>query len=199
VYDSTDSRIRTRIRPGAKPSVVLTFDDGPSELLSEIVDVLRAENIQATFFWQSQLLNKATPWKRVLAEGHLIGTHSTEHLDLTTLSYKQQYEDLANSVQTIEQIIGQKVVYFRPPYGQFNEETVEAALNLRLETVLWRVASVDWELENDPQKILTNVVDHLEDGAIILLHELKQTLEILPDLIQAIKTRGYKFNNLPLE
>jgi len=197
VYDSIDPRITTMLNPSSKHSVALTFDDGPSQFLTEILDILNKEEVSATFFWESRHLNETTPWERVIREGHLIGTHSTEHLDLTTLTYSEQYQDLSNSVKLIEQTIGKKITYFRPPYGQYNEHTLKAAHDLHLETILWRVASVDWDLKNEPQQIITNVIEHLEDGAIILLHELKQTVEVLPDLISAIKAKGYHFGNLP--
>ena len=61
---------------------------------------------------------------------------------------------------------------------------------------MWKIASLDWELKNDPEKIITNVTDHLEDGAIILLHELKQTIDVLPELIKEIKAKGYHFSGL---
>ncbi|SEM12422.1 Polysaccharide deacetylase [Mesobacillus persicus] len=175
---------------------MLTFDDGPSRVLPEILDILEEEKVPATFFWQSRLLHNQRPWQRVLAGGHQIGTHSCKHRDLSKLNYEGQYRDLAHSVAKIESIIGNKVTYFRPPFGQYNDDTIEAARALNLVPVLWKIASMDWELKDSPEQIITNVINHLEDGSIILLHELHQTLDILPELIQEIKDRGYHFTNL---
>lgn len=55
---------------------------------------------------------------------------------------------------------------------------------------------MDWELKNDPDQIKTFIMDHLEDKAIILLHELPQTVKILPSLIRQIKQQGYHFQLL---
>lgn len=175
---------------------MLTFDDGPSRVLPGILDILEKEKVPATFFWQSRLLHKQRPWQRVLAGGHQIGTHSWKHRDLSKLNYEVQYRDLAQSVAKIESIIGNKVVYFRPPFGQYNDDTVAAAQALNLVPVLWKVASMDWELKDSPEQIITNVINHVEDRSIILLHELPQTRDILPELIQEIKKRGYHFTNL---
>lgn len=196
VYDSTDSNIITKAQLKSQKSIVLTFDDGPSRVLPSILDVLKAENVPATFFWQSRLLHPERPWKRVLNEGHLIGTHTTKHLNLVNQPVEKQYKDIKNSVRKIELITGNKVTYFRPPFGQYNNDTIKAVNELNLTPILWRVASMDWELKENPEQIISNVVDNLEDGAIILLHELTQTLEVLPALLKAIKKKGYVFGRL---
>ncbi|MBD8015967.1 polysaccharide deacetylase family protein [Planococcus sp. Sa1BUA13] len=176
--------------------MVLSFDDGPSKVLPQILDILKQEAVPALFFWQSRLLYPARPWQRLLDEGHVVGTHSMKHRNLVQLSYEEQYLDLKNSVTHIESITGTRVNYFRPPYGRFDSNTLKAAKALGLTTVLWRIASMDWELKDNPDQIIRYVAENLEDGAIILLHELEQTVAILPQLIQAIKKQGYSFSLL---
>jgi peptidoglycan/xylan/chitin deacetylase (PgdA/CDA1 family) len=196
VYDSADTGVITKIQPGEKPSVVLTFDDGPGRHLKSILDSLAAENAEAAFFWQTRLLYPERPWERVLDEGHTIGTHSSRHKNLAAHSYIKQYRDLWASREKIRQITGKAPVFFRPPFGQYNEDTIQAANELGLKSIMWRIASLDWELKGNPEKIICNVTDHLEDGAIILLHELKQTADILPELLKEIKLKGYSFASL---
>jgi peptidoglycan/xylan/chitin deacetylase (PgdA/CDA1 family) len=132
----------------------------------------------------------------VLDEGHIIGTHSSRHKNLAAHPHEEQYRDLAASKEKIHRVTGKAPVYFRPPFGQFNEATLLAAEELGLTPVMWRIASLDWELKENPEKIICNVTDNLEDGAIILLHELKQTAEILPELLKEIKQKGYSFASL---
>lgn len=196
VYDSTHPQIVTVNRVQSKKSVVLSFDDGPSKVLPQILDILKQQDVPAMFFWQSRLLYRARPWQRVLGEGHIIGTHSRKHRNLVQLSYEEQYLDMRNSIAHIEKTTGMPVVFFRPPYGRFNSDTLKAAEALGLTTVMWRVASMDWELKDDPTQIIRYVTENLEDGAIILLHELKQTVAMLPQLITAIKEKGYGFSLL---
>lgn len=196
MYDSTHPQIVTVNQVSHKKSVVLSFDDGPSRVLPRILDILKQEAVPALFFWQSRLLYPARPWQRIMDEGHVIGTHSMKHRNLVQLSYEEQYLDIKDSVAHIEGIIGTPVNYFRPPYGNFDSNTLKAATALGLTTILWRIASMDWELKDDPDQIIRYVADNLEDGAIILLHELEQTVAILPQLIQAIKEQGYSFSLL---
>ncbi|MDM5225651.1 polysaccharide deacetylase family protein [Cytobacillus sp. NJ13] len=180
----------------SKKTVVLTFDDGPGRVLPEILDILKKENVPAVFFWQSRLLYPQRPWKRVMEEGHQIGTHSSKHSNYVKLTPNEQIQDLLNSKTKIESIIGQGVKLFRPPFGQYNEHTITAAKQLGLTTIMWRISSMDWELKEQPEQIIANVVENLEDGAIILLHELAQTVEALPGLIAEIRNKGYEFSLL---
>ncbi len=197
MYDSINQNVITSGEKGANKTVILTFDDGPGRVLPKLLDILKKEEVQAMFFWQSRLLYKDRPWKRVLDEGHLIGTHSCKHPNLTKLSYAEQFEELENSKLKIHEITGSPVTYFRPPFGQYNLETIKAAQDLGLTTVMWRISSMDWELARRPEEILQNVIQNLENGAIILLHELQQTIQVLPDLIKKIRAEGYEFSLLP--
>lgn len=199
MYDSTHPQIVTVNGAHSEKSVVLSFDDGPSKVLPQILDILKQYDAPAMFFWQSRLLYPSRPWQRVLDEGHVIGTHSRKHRNLVQLSYKEQYRDIQNSLAHIKNITGTPAVFFRPPYGRFNSDTLKAADALGLTTVMWRIASMDWELKDDPSQIVRYVTENLEDGAIILLHELEQTVAILPQLIKAIKEQGYSFSLLPNE
>ncbi|MDG5786744.1 polysaccharide deacetylase family protein [Evansella sp. AB-P1] len=195
MYDTTTDNVITSIEKRKtefeKKRIVLTFDDGPSRVLDQILDCLLAEDVQAAFFWQSKLLHYKRPWKRVIEEGHVIGTHTCKHPNLVRMTRQQQLQELRFSKEKIERITGAEVNYFRPPFGQYNSDTIKVANKLQLTTVMWRVASLDWELKDNPDKIMSYVLDNLEDGAIILLHELRQTVNVLPDLIKEIKKNGY--------
>ncbi|PWW25838.1 peptidoglycan/xylan/chitin deacetylase (PgdA/CDA1 family) [Cytobacillus oceanisediminis] len=197
VYDSNDSNVMVYNKLAtSRKTVVLTFDDGPGRVLPEILDILKEEKVPAAFFWQARLLYPKRPWKRVMDEGHMIGTHSAKHNNLVNLQLNGQHQDLQYSKSKIESITGQEVKYFRPPFGQYNNDTISAAKKLGLTPVMWRISSMDWELKDRPEQIITNVTDNLEDGAIILLHELPQTVEALPDLIAEVRRKDYEFTLL---
>ncbi|MEQ6389159.1 polysaccharide deacetylase family protein [Bacillaceae bacterium S4-13-58] len=196
MYDTTDTNVITSSIDPNRKSVILTFDDGPSRVLEPILDILKEEDVPAMFFWQTKLLHPKRPWKRVLEEGHFIGTHTIKHPELTKLSYDAQMKEIALSKEQISQTTGSEVKYFRPPFGRYNEDTLKIVAELGLSTVLWRIAAIDWELKDTPEQIIANVVENLEDGAVILLHELKQTVLVLPELIREIKKQGYSFKLL---
>jgi peptidoglycan/xylan/chitin deacetylase (PgdA/CDA1 family) len=200
VYDRKDQQVITRsheLTQIRQKSVVFTFDDGPGRYLPQILDVLKMEDVPAVFFWQTRLLHTKRPWRRVIEEGHLIGSHSCKHPDFRKMEYQEQYDELFYSKQKLEQVTGQPVRYFRPPFGQYDTCTLKALKALDMIPVMWSTASLDWELKEQPEQIVSNVVSHLEDGAIILLHELSQTLLVLPELIRQIRNEGYSFSLLP--
>lgn len=180
----------------SEKKVLLTFDDGPSRQLSNILDILNKKNIPAMFFWHSNLLFKERPWKRVLEEGHIIGSHAVNHKNLAKLTKDQQYKQIKYSIDKIEEITRTKVRYFRPPFGQYNEDTISILYELDLVPVMWEITSFDWENKSTPENIINNVVEHVQDGSIILLHELKQTVTVLPQIIDGIREKGYEFTLL---
>jgi peptidoglycan/xylan/chitin deacetylase (PgdA/CDA1 family) len=196
VYNSKEKNILTNVKKRNEKGIVLTFDDGPSKYLDRFLDVLAKEDVSAVFFWQSRLLHHKRPWKRVLEEGHIIGTHSNRHPNLVKLDYDKQMKEIETSKRKIENITSQQVRYFRPPFGQYNKDTIEVASNLQLEFVMWEISSFDWELKHDSNKIIENATSYLQEGSIILLHEFEQTLYALPTLIKKIKEKGFSFSTL---
>lgn len=198
VYDLSDERWiknKNQIQPTHK-KVILTFDDGPSRQLTKMLDILKEKEVQAIFFWQSKLLYNKRPWKRVIEEGHIIGSHAINHKNLTKLTSEEQYKQIKYSIDKIASLTGQEVRYFRPPFGQYNEHTLIILEELKLTPVMWEISSYDWEHKTDPETIVDNVVDHIMDGSIILLHELAQTVKILPQLIDGIRKKGFDFDLL---
>ncbi|GGB66070.1 polysaccharide deacetylase family protein [Fictibacillus barbaricus] len=196
MYDWKNKEIWTNLQNWKKKSsnsLILTFDDGPSSVLIPILDVLKKHDIKAMFFWQSRLLHKKRPWKRVLDDGHILGGHSLRHRDLTRLSRDEQFHDIRSNKIHIEKLTGQKMKYFRPPFGQFNGDTLYVLKELEVIPFLWEVAGLDWEHKQNPQYIVHNILNHVENGSVILLHELRQTVEILDDLLTELKLEGYEF------
>jgi peptidoglycan/xylan/chitin deacetylase (PgdA/CDA1 family) len=199
VYDLQDERFITHdpmASDEAAPSVILSFDDGPGRYTDEFLNILKQYGIPAVFFWQTRLLNPGRPWQRTINEGHVIGSHTVKHPDLRKLSYDEQFHEIELSKKQIESMTGKPVRYFRPPFGQYNEDTMLVLEQLQLTPVMWRISSFDWELKHNPEQIVRNVVSHLEPGAIILLHEMDQTLHVLPQLIENILKKGYNFTKL---
>lgn len=201
MYDWSNKEIWTNKQNWNKQtskSLILTFDDGPSSVLVPILDILKKHEVKAMFFWQARLLHKHRPWKRVIDEGHIIGGHSLRHRDLTRLTREEQLHDIWTNKKQIENLTGQKMKYFRPPYGQFNEDTLEVLKELKLIPFLWEVAGLDWEHKKSAEYIVYNIINHSKDGSIILLHELKQTVKILDELLIELKAEGYSFDLPPL-
>lgn len=176
-----------------QPEVILSFYDDPSSYLPEILSILREERVQGVFFWQTRLIHaKKTAWKPLLEEGHFLGSHAHSHQMLTKLSYEEQYLEMKLNKEILEILTGQPIPLFRPPHGLYNEDTMEVIRKLGYKIVLWRVSSWDWKHKDDEEMILENVLKHVSPGDIVLLHELPQTVKILPALIQDIRDKGLK-------
>ncbi|MFC7372884.1 polysaccharide deacetylase family protein [Fictibacillus iocasae] len=196
VYDWNDDRIitsATEWRRTAKKPLLLTFDDGPSSQLIKMLDILKKHETKAIFFWQTRLIYERRPWARVLEDGHMIGAHSIHHPDLSRLSYSLQEKEIIGSVRKIESITGHRVSFFRPPFGSYNDDTLHILSKHKLKPLLWNVAGLDWEWKHEPQRIVTNVMEHVKEGSILLLHELIQTTAVLDKLITQLKKEGYEF------
>lgn len=178
------------VKNGQREKVLLTFDDGPTDHLPEILSILKEEQVQALFFWQTNRLHQEAPWRRVLQEGHEIGTHTHSHPKLPELSRCRQHEEIAGSKEKLEHLLQRKIAYFRPPYGLYDETTIAVARQLDLSVVLWQVASWDWKHASDPENIVANVVQYTNAGDLVLLHELPQTVRVLKRLIRALKEKG---------
>lgn len=155
---------------------------------------MQREDVQALFFWQTQLVNdKEIRWRDVLDQGHEIGIHSHSHPKLSDLTFEEQFREIHDSKKRLESLTGQVITRFRPPYGLYNEDTMTIAKSLGLDIVLWKVASWDWKHDADGNKIVENVAGNTSPGDIVLLHELPQTVKILQDLIQTLRGKGLQF------
>ncbi|HEY8347134.1 MAG TPA: polysaccharide deacetylase family protein [Symbiobacteriaceae bacterium] len=176
--------------------VVITFDDGPSRYTEEILAILREEQVPAAFFWVAgnPRLDLA---RQLYDQGHQLGSHTVRHVRLTDLSGAAQLAEMQQSLDLLEQAGQVPVRYFRPPYGSYNAETLDAARQMGLQVILWDVDSRDWEAAHDPNQIITNVMNQVRPGSIILLHEREQTVQVLRDLLRELRSAGYTFRLLP--
>ena len=128
--------------------------------------------------------------KRMSEEGHLIGNHSYEHIQLTKAGAKAVCEAVEHTQEQIEAITGKRPEYIRPPYGDWNEELEE---EIGMTPVLWSLDSLDWKLK-DTGKIIRQVLKDVKDGDIILLHDIfPSSVEAALELIDILQKEGYVF------
>ena len=83
--------------------------------------------------------------KQMYEQGHLIGNHTYHHLEITKLSDEEAYEEMKNTNDLIESIIGKAPEYMRPPFGSW-QRNLEKKMNII--PVLWTVDPLDWTTEN---------------------------------------------------
>lgn len=142
-----------------------------------MLDLLAEHEVRATFFMMgAHAQAEADLVRRVAAAGHVVGNHSWSHPNLARSSAARVREELRRTQETLEQIIGAKLRYFRPPFGARRPVVFRIARQLRLEPVLWNAMTTDWK-ESSGERIaarLTMKIDRLERfgfAANIVLHD----------------------------
>lgn len=174
------------------PSVAITFDDGPGKYTEEIVDILREHNSVATFFMLGERLDLVEPevLDELLTEGSTINSHSYSHSNFKKLPAESIKKDITDTKDKIYDITGgYEIRFFRPPYGSYNDTVKE---NVPYPLVLWTVDTRDWDTD-DPNVVLENAINNIQDGDVILLHEVHEsTVEALPGILEALAEKGYQ-------
>lgn len=121
-----------------------TFDDGPSEFTDELLDHLTH---RSTFFTVGvNVVRHPTTYRRLVREGHLIGSHTWSHPYLPQLSNEQIVAQLQWSIWAMNATGHHYPKYFRPPYGGIDNRVRTIARMFGLQAVLWNHDTFDWEL-----------------------------------------------------
>lgn len=182
--------------------IYLTFDNGYEEgYTPQILDVLKKENVPATFFVTGHYVETAPELvKRMVDEGHIIGNHSYHHPDFSILTKEAMQKELEDLAEKVGEVSDQKdLKYLRPPRGIFSEQTLEWANELGYIHIFWSLAFKDWETSNQKgwRYAYEEVMEQIHPGAIVLLHTVsKDNAEALAALITDLKEEGYQFKSL---
>ncbi len=178
--------------------IALTFDDGPNPYYSsQVLSILRKYGIKATFFDVGYLV-AAYPniVRQEYNEGNTVANHSWSHPEMTLLSAQAIVSQLTSTSKAIQDAIGVRPTFFRPPYGAINSIVLATARYLGFTTVLWDGAAEDWNLPG-VSLIVSKTLYYARNGAILLLHDgggnRAQTVAALPIIIATLKSRGYQF------
>jgi peptidoglycan-N-acetylglucosamine deacetylase len=154
---------RTLIAPPRPGELALTFDDGPNPAYTpRLLDILASHNAKATFFLIGQYAEAEPALARSLVgAGHLIGNHSWSHPDLSLTVAHRVLAELSRTKDTLEQITGKPVPFFRPPFGARRPCVLRAARELGMITVMWNAMTSDWS-ERSPDLIAARLIKKIE-------------------------------------
>ena len=176
-------------------AITLTFDDGPyPDITPRILEILDAENIKATFF---VIGKKAEAHPEIINEiagrGHIIANHSYSHSNMIGFfSSKKLKTDIEKCSELLCEIMGQRPLFFRPPFGVTNPRYERVLKKLKLISIGWTVRSFD-TTSKSKEKLFEKITGSVSQSSIILLHDTKQiTLETLPLLIQYFRDKNIK-------
>ena len=177
------------------PLVALTFDDGPSSVITPaLLDGLAHRGVHATFFLVGSMAdNNHDLVRRMADEGHQIGVHIYDHSlphGLAGLTEAQFRAQVDTTKELITSLTGQTDFALRPPYGYVDDNVRRWAEG---PIILWSVDPEDWRDQN-AQRVADHIVTHAADGAIILLHDLfPTTVEGALEAVDRLLAQGYRF------
>ena len=134
------------IAPKRADELALTFDDGPNpKWTPRLLDLLGEHGVKATFFMLGgRALAEPELVRRVAAEGHLVGNHSWSHPNLARSRTSRVREEMMQTRDVLEQITGERIGYFRPPYGARRPVVFRIARELGMRVVTWNAMTSDW-------------------------------------------------------
>jgi peptidoglycan/xylan/chitin deacetylase (PgdA/CDA1 family) len=138
---------RTLIANQNPNEIALTFDDGPNDpYTGQLLEILAENQVRATFFMIGRFVRQRPDIVRaVKAAGHLIGNHTMTHPWLVLESAAKVRRELAHCNAALEDVLAERVSYFRPPHGSRRPDVLRAARELGLTPVMWNVIGHDWE------------------------------------------------------
>ena len=174
-------------------SVYLTFDDGPNETITPwLLEFLKKENIQATFFCVgSQIQKHPALYEKIKKLGHVVGNHTYNHEKGT----KTTADEYIASVEASDAIV--KSDLFRPPYGRMTSKQERLLLKLNKKIIMWSWISHDYNKNTNPNTIVSKA-NKIKGGDILLFHNnekaKKNLMTSLPAVIGVIREKRLTFN-----
>jgi peptidoglycan/xylan/chitin deacetylase (PgdA/CDA1 family) len=175
--------------------IYLTFDDGPHPSITPwVLDHLQAVDAKALFFCVGENVEKYPEvYNRILAEGHLTGNHTYNHLNGWNTDSRKYLKNLVHCSQVVQSR------YFRPPYGRL-KKSQSSTIRKQYQIVMWDVLSGDFDRATPPEKCLENTLRNSREGSLVVFHDsekAKVNLQYtLPLYLQEMKSRGYRFETL---
>jgi len=187
-----------------RPAIALTFDDGPSETTTELLEILARFRVPACFFQCGANVRRLPGVAREVATaGHEIGNHTDSHALLALKSPGFIRRELNAAQESIEHATGVPPRYFRAPYGARWFGLRSAQQRLSLQGVMWSAIALDWKLP--VEEIVSRLIKGAAPGAILCLHDgrelqphpdIRVTLQAVRGLIPRLVERGFHFEKL---
>lgn len=193
-----------------KPTVYLTFDDGPSNLTPQVLDILKESGIKATFFiCGDQLPGREETIRRIVQEGHTIGNHSYNHeyQQLYATDFANFWRQIEQTDDYLEQITGNRSKLLRAPGG--TGTNFDAFYFYFLDQAGYLIH--DWDIDSGDARrrgvpaseIIANVKKGKQKHELtVLMHDGAghgETVKALPEIIRYFKDQGYTFAPLSPE
>lgn len=180
---------------GVGKVVYITFDDGPTpDVTEQILEVLDKYSVKASFFCCGQNAD-VNPGllKKIADEGHTICYHSYSHKDILKTKPSEWLADVERKSAVSDTKL------FRPPYGRILFRHYRR-LKSKYKFVFWDVMSYDYDVTRSPESIMSLLEKSVREGSVVVFHDKgkckENTLAVLPQFIELMKSKGYSFGVL---
>src|SRR5437867_9403225 len=178
------------------PYIAMTFDDGPSAVLTpKLLDLLAAHHIKATFFVIGEnVAEHPEIVARAAREGHEIANHSWSHPNFAKMSQEGVRSQLQRTDDEIKSTTGKRPTLFRPPYGSITEREKRWIHDeFGYDIILWDVDPLDWKRPG-PAVVRNRILKETRPGSIVLSHDIHPgTIEAMPSTFDELEAKGFKF------
>ena len=185
--------------PAQNKELYLTFDDGPHPRITTwVLDELAKYGAKATFFCIGEnVLRYPDTYQRILAEGHTVGNHTQNHPNGWKVPTEQYIANVEEAAKYIDSPL------FRPPYGRIKSahlRYLNKIFNGKAQVIMWDVLSADFDVSFTPEQCLANVMNHTEEGSIIVFHDSEKAYRnmsfVLPKVLEHFSGEGYRFRRI---
>ena len=175
--------------------VSISFDAAwGNEDTQQLIDILEKYKVKATFFVVGEWVDKYPESVKALADaGHEVMNHSNTHAHYPQLSADQVVAELNSCNDKIEAVTGVRPTLVRMPYGDYDDNSINAVRSIGMEPIQWDVDSLDWK-DLSAADITQRVVSKVQPGSIVLFHNAAlHTPEALPGILETLIQDGYTF------
>jgi peptidoglycan/xylan/chitin deacetylase (PgdA/CDA1 family) len=174
--------------------VAITFDDGPHAVNTpKLLELFNQNDVKVTFFVVGRNVRKHPELaKRMLAEGHELGNHTTTHADLAKLGDLEKVrKEIEDTQRILKETIGKPALLFRAPFLS-HDENVWTVLK-GMPSINASRLTTDWREDCTPQSIFDQATRETKAGDIVLMHSWQnKTIEAMPRIIKALQAKGLK-------
>ena len=182
--------------------IYLTFDEGNlNTQASKNLDTLKKHGIKGTFFLTKNFIESNTTMvKRMANEGHVVGNHTSNHIEMATMSTQNPQKfikELADTEDTYKNITGENMdKVFRFPEGTFSERALDFVNQMGYRSIFWSFAYKDWDPSwNTREEALSWMENYYHPGAIYLIHGANVAdANALDEFITFMEGKGYSFD-----
>ncbi|MCT4564111.1 MAG: polysaccharide deacetylase family protein [Maledivibacter sp.] len=167
--------------------------DWGTEFIQPMLDIFEEHDVRITFFVSGRWAkNNPDVLKKIKEKGHEIGNHGYGHRMHSKISVEDNRREIESTHNIVKDILGDNMIYFAPPAGDFSDTTLKVARELGYRTILWNIDTIDWRKDSTCDKITSRVLKKPLKGSIVLMHPKKETVKALDYLIEAIKEKNIK-------